>query len=255
MQELFLRFYRNTFKIISDFPYLMKNIENDFLHFKSPSKVSSPDFVITAIINKMQDIFPPKGRPWIKTREYTCYERNREKKIFYRWGDIIILNNREKFALVYSRNLTQLHETVYTLLLAVTGEHLEKQGYYRIHALGFSKNHKGGLVISALGGGKTTLALELMNRGDFKILSEDTPARILAPTSIVSGLSVLSRRVTQGTLRMQASSWTPPESVRISLALLSSWRKPRKSVGSISLISCGLRPNLAIIFWERGWMG
>lgn len=175
MQELFLRVYRNTFKIVSDLPALLKNIERDFLYFKSPSKVSTPDFVITASIKKKRNIFPPKNLPWIKTREYTCYERNGEKRIFYRWGDIIILNYREKFAFVYSQNLMQLHETVYTLLLAVTGEYLEKQGYSRIHALGFSKNHKGGLVISAVGGGKTTLALELMNRGDFKIVSEDTP--------------------------------------------------------------------------------
>ena len=51
------------------------------------------------------------------------------------------------------------------------------------------------------------------------------PAKILEPTSRVSGRSVLYLSVTQGTLRMHASSCTPPESVKISLALLSSFKK------------------------------
>ena len=53
------------------------------------------------------------------------------------------------------------------------------------------------------------------------------PARVLAPASRVSGRSVLYLRVTHGTPRMHASSWTPPESVRMSLALFSSCRKLR----------------------------
>ena len=175
MPELFLRVYENSFKIASDLPDLINDLEHDFMYFKSSSKVSSPDFVIKASLKDQQDFQLPKNLPWIKTREYTCYEKSGEKKIFYKWGDIIILNYRKKFAFVYSQNLTHLHETVYLLLLAVIGEFLEKQGYYRIHALGFSKDHKGGLVIAATGGGKTTLALEMLNRGDFKIVSEDTP--------------------------------------------------------------------------------
>lgn len=60
-----------------------------------------------------------------------------------------------------------------------------------------------------------------------KILSGLVPASMLAPTATVSGRSVLSRRVTQGTCRMQVSSWTPPESVRTSLALLCSTKNAR----------------------------
>lgn len=175
MPELFLKVYDCSFKIESDLPDLISYIEYDFKYFKSLSKISSPDFVIKACLKNQQKFQLPKNFPWIKTREYLCYEKRGEKIIFYKWGDVIILNYIEKFAFVYSQNITHLHESVYTLLLAVTGELLEKQGFYRIHALGFSKNQKGGLVIAAMGGGKTTLALELLNRGDFKILSEDTP--------------------------------------------------------------------------------
>src|SRR4030042_5097334 len=84
------------------------------------------------------------------------------------------------------------------------------------------------------------------------IFSGDAPARRLAPTSTVCGLSVLSRRVTLGARRIQASSCTPPESVSISRALLSNWRKSRKSTGSTIVRRRGLRPNVSIIFRDRG---
>ena len=45
------------------------------------------------------------------------------------------------------------------------------------------------------------------------ILWGENPTTVFAPTWTVSGLSVLYLRVMQGTFRMQASSWTPPESV------------------------------------------
>ena len=59
------------------------------------------------------------------------------------------------------------------------------------------------------------------------IFSGSVPASTLDPTWSVSGLSVLSRRVTHGTWRMQVSSWTPPESVKTSWALLSSCKNDR----------------------------
>lgn len=53
------------------------------------------------------------------------------------------------------------------------------------------------------------------------------PARMFASTVTVSGRSVLSLRVMQGTFRMQVSSWTPPESVKTSFALLSNTKNER----------------------------
>ena len=60
-----------------------------------------------------------------------------------------------------------------------------------------------------------SLLLSIIMRALFSISSGSTPATTLAPTSTVSGLSVFSLMVTQGTFNMQASSWTPPESVSI----------------------------------------
>ena len=46
-----------------------------------------------------------------------------------------------------------------------------------------------------------------------RTLSGSRPLTMFAPISTVSTHSVLSRRVTQGTRKIHASCWTPPESV------------------------------------------
>ena len=89
----------------------------------------------------------------------------------------------------------------------------------------------------------------------FIILSGLVPARMFDPTSIVSGRSVLSRSVTQGTLRMQVSSCTPPESVRTTRAFCSSCKNERKSIGVSRVIPVVSRLNCLIFFQVRGWMG
>ena len=48
----------------------------------------------------------------------------------------------------------------------------------------------------------------------FNMSSPSTPTKILVPFSMVTGLSVFSRRVRQGIFRIVASSCIPPESVK-----------------------------------------
>jgi hypothetical protein len=92
-------------------------------------------------------------------------------------------------------------------------------------------------------------------RAAARIFSGFVPTRTLEPTSIVSGHSVLSRRVTQGTFKIQLSSWTPPESVMRSDAVASNMRNSRYPTGSITWIPSVERENSRTIFWVRGCMG
>ena len=67
----------------------------------------------------------------------------------------------------------------------------------------------------------------LIRLAESRILCGSNPARTLHPILMVSGLSVFSRKVTHGTFRMQASSWTPPESVSTNSAFFNILRKVR----------------------------
>lgn len=87
------------------------------------------------------------------------------------------------------------------------------------------------------------------------IFSGLVPARILEPESNVSGGIVFSWRPSQGTERIQLSSWTPPESVRISFAIDTSRRIFRYPTGLIIQIVSFESENSLTIFCFLGCTG
>jgi len=68
-----------------------------------------------------------------------------------------------------------LQEIAYLFILSTVGRYLDSQGIHRVHALGVSYQNRGILLLLPCGGGKSTMALELMRRLGFSLLAEDTP--------------------------------------------------------------------------------
>jgi hypothetical protein len=68
-----------------------------------------------------------------------------------------------------------LHEIAYLFILSTVGQHLDRRGLHRVHGLGVSYRHHGIVLLLPSGGGKSTMALELLRRPGFKLLAEDTP--------------------------------------------------------------------------------
>lgn len=174
MNELFLNIHGIKLRISCNKLEIIKNIGRDFSYFKTQTS-ALPDFYIKSYLKPDYQEKTPVGFPWMKTREFSCYEKQGIKKVLYSSGDMVILDYKNNIAEVFSQKLSRLHELVFILLLSIIGELGEKQGLHRIHALGISRNGKAGLVLAPEGGGKTTLALSLLNTDDFKLISEDTP--------------------------------------------------------------------------------
>lgn len=78
-------------------------------------------------------------------------------------------------ALVQGEDLHLVHEAVYLFLLSRVGEHLDRIGLPRLHALGLSGAGGAVAVMLPSGGGKSTLALSAIGDPDVRVLSEDTP--------------------------------------------------------------------------------
>jgi hypothetical protein len=79
------------------------------------------------------------------------------------------------------------------------------------------------------------------------------PLRMLLPTSMVSGLSVTSLNVTLGTLKMQHSSWTVPESVRTQRAFISNLMKSNRPKGRCKMMRLSsTRPKQSNFCLVRG---
>ena len=76
---------------------------------------------------------------------------------------------------LYGEDRHLLHELGYLTVLSRVGERLDLQGLHRVHALGFTYQGRGGLLILPMNGGKSRLGLELLRQEGFGILSDDIP--------------------------------------------------------------------------------
>jgi hypothetical protein len=99
-----------------------------------------------------------------------------------------------------------LHEIAYLAILSRVGNGLDEAGLHRVHALGFAYRGLGGLLLMPMGGGKSRLALELIRRPGFEILSDDTPL-------LDGGLGLRAFPLRLG-LRGRDRFLVPPELVR-----------------------------------------
>lgn len=68
-----------------------------------------------------------------------------------------------------------LYESCYLYLLSHIGEALDEKGLHRIHAVAVSVDGQALLVLLPMGGGKSTLAAELIGHEGVKLLSDDSP--------------------------------------------------------------------------------
>jgi hypothetical protein len=88
---------------------------------------------------------------------------------------LAIFDRNEKRCIIYSTDHDLVHEIAYLFILSTVGEYLDSRGIHRVHALGVSYRDRGILLLLPSGGGKSTMALELMRQPGFLLLGEDTP--------------------------------------------------------------------------------
>jgi hypothetical protein len=67
------------------------------------------------------------------------------------------------------------HEAVYYFLLGRIGRHLDANGLVRVHALGLAGDDGGVVVLLPSSGGKSSLAMQSVTRGEGMLCSEDSP--------------------------------------------------------------------------------
>lgn len=76
---------------------------------------------------------------------------------------------------VSSLDADLLYEACYLYLLSHIGEALDEKGLHRIHAVAAAVDGRAMLVLLPMGGGKSTLAAELIEHPGVKLLSDDSP--------------------------------------------------------------------------------
>ncbi|MFA6003946.1 MAG: hypothetical protein WC881_07750 [Elusimicrobiota bacterium] len=174
MTELNLRIHGAAVRIRAEAPEVLAQLARDFEYFLA-AEAAGDGFRL-----RLSSRAPRRSRagwtmPVLVTRDYTVFESQEARTVRYRDGaEAVFAPGRNELS-IYCALPGRLHELAYLGILSKVGEAMDLRGLHRIHALGFEWAGQGGLVLLPSGGGKSTLALELLRATSAGILSDDTP--------------------------------------------------------------------------------
>ena len=168
-----LDFYSFNVKLCSADKELVEGIRRDFAYFEAAPVI--PEVSIEVFNEKPPFSSLTDLAAAIYTIDYVTYWGKEDIFTDYHGQGLRIYNRRNKYYRIFSESTNLRYEISYLTILSVVGESLDSRRIHRIHALGLSRNGKAILILLPQKGGKTTLALRLLQSGQVKLLSDDSP--------------------------------------------------------------------------------
>ncbi|MDD5439655.1 MAG: hypothetical protein PHS37_05675 [Candidatus Omnitrophica bacterium] len=131
-------------------------------------------------VNAYDSIPPYADLPPMQARYYSprniCYYNKGIKYVDYSGRGLVIYDKKRAVYDIYSADYPILYEICYMAMLSLVSERLDDHHIHRVHALGLAIDNKAILILLDMGGGKTTLAVQLlMSQNNIKLISEDSP--------------------------------------------------------------------------------
>jgi hypothetical protein len=166
-------FYGITIQVQSADQGLVNEVKRDFSFFSSDKSKGEIRIDIN-LTPPSYEGFQEIPAQFITPRN-VCYKDKNRTIIDYNGKAICIHDRKNKTCSIQGADFDLVREICYLFILSVTGEYFDKQGLNRIHALGVSRGGKAALLLMPSGGGKSTMALRLLSRTGFKLLSDDSP--------------------------------------------------------------------------------
>lgn len=172
MKECF-DFYGLTIEVSASSADLVQEVRRDFAYFRVAEAKGQ------VRIEMHLDSPPYAELPSIPasfiTPRNVCFRNEKVTYIDYFGQGLAVFDREGKRCTVYGTDTDLVHEIVFLFILSTVGQYLDGRGIHRIHALGVSYKERGILLLLPSGGGKSTMALELLSRPEFLLLGEDTP--------------------------------------------------------------------------------
>ncbi len=178
MHSLNLSFYQVNVQVESGDGKIIEELRRDFSFFSKNGKKEDHhvDLVIHAHLSAPSyDNLPPMQASYISPKK-SCYYSNGLKYVDYAGKALVIYSKKKSTCDIYTDNFQLLHDICYMVILALASEQLDKLGIHRVHALALASNNNAFLILLDRGGGKSTLAVQVLNSNHhLKLISEDSP--------------------------------------------------------------------------------
>lgn len=173
-------FYGLVVEVTGSDDAVVEEVRRDFSFFERPEGHSTDPEPEDRVVIRMNLEAPryeglPAVPATVLTPRNVSFLDGRTSYIDYFGRGLVVYKRGERLCEAYSADRDLLREIIYLFLLSTVGQHLDRRGLHRLHALGVSYCGKGVLLLLPSGGGKSTLARTLLEEPGFVLLSEDTP--------------------------------------------------------------------------------
>src|SRR4051794_1010859 len=158
--EQFFDFYGLTIAVGSAAEDLVEEVRRHFAYFAVPTP--KPGVRI-----ELRSMPPPYSElPDLPAAFFTprniCFKNGQISYLDYFGEGLAVYDRKQQQCMVYGTKHDLLHEIAYLFILSTVGQYLDSQRIHRVHALGVTYRERGVLLLLPSGGGKSTMALELM---------------------------------------------------------------------------------------------
>jgi hypothetical protein len=183
----------------------LEELRRDFSYFVAPPS-PEPAVRLTLLLDPPPYGDLPEMPVSFITPRNACFQDQAVTYIDYFGQGLAVFHRADKRCVVYSEDPELVREIGYLFILSTAGEYLDGRGLHRLHALAVSHRDRGVLLLLPSGGGKSTMALEMLREPDIRLLAEDTPL-------IDRKGTVLPFPLRLG-IRSHESTWVPAEHLR-----------------------------------------
>jgi len=169
-----LQVYGLDLGVEGDWPEVIDSVAKDFAWFTTDAVGAGAERVIVERRPPDFDALGPLEASFVTPRNVVYSDGDRQV-VDYFGKALCVVDRRAGTATIQGEEAHLVHEAAYLYLLSRVGEHLDRTGFTRLHALALSGAQGGVAVMLPSGGGKSTLAVRALRDEEVTILSEDTP--------------------------------------------------------------------------------
>ena len=167
-------FYGLNINVQSENEALVEEIVRDFRFFRTTSAAENGITVKMSLAPPKYEGLPDLPAQFITPRN-VCYKDNGKVYIDYSGRALSTHDRANRVCTIEGEDFDLAREICYLFILSATGQYFDREHLHRIHALGISRGGEAAILMLPSGGGKSTMALRLLSRPGFKMLSDDSP--------------------------------------------------------------------------------